>query len=189
MRAQMAWILVLVASMAVGADEKQAMKELVPCLAQADRTRVAAFLVKSGQSKEAMEAQLSSSFAGLPPAELEAYKAALREAVADNPADPDAYIAQKLNQCVAKTSSASKQHVARPCYQTTLYAHEIYAAKEQKLPLEQVKKTSAENLTKAGLSADYVKAVQALATGIYGADQPEAVFRPRWFASCVIQSK
>jgi hypothetical protein len=175
--------------MAVGADEKESMKQLVPCFTQAERTRTAAYLVKSGQPKEALEAQLTSALVGAPPAEIEGYKAALNEAIAEKPGDPDAYVAQKLNQCVGGTSSKDKQHIARPCYEVTLHAHDLYVAKQQGLALEKVKAAAAESLSKAGKSPDFVATVQNMAGAIYGIDQPEAIFRARWFASCVIQSK
>lgn len=195
MRAQTAWVLLFVASMALGAgeqappNENPAMKELTPCFVLADRTRVAAHLVNSGQPKEALEARLTAALAEAPPAELELYKAALGEALAEKPADPGAYVAKKLDQCVAATSSRNKQHIARPCYEVTLHATEIYAAKQQGMALDKVKTTGGESLAKAGKSTDYVKSVQNMATAIYGIDQPEVIFRARWFASCVIQSK
>lgn len=189
MRAQMAWTLVFVASMAIGADEKDAMKELVPCFTAAERARTAAYLVKSGQPKEKLDAELAAALTGAPPVELEQYKAALNGAFADKPADPDTYVAQKLNQCIATTSSSNKQHISRPCYEVTAHAHGIYLAKQQGLPLDQVKAKTAETLSKAGLSPMFVTTVQNMAGAIYGIDQPEPIFRARFFASCVIQSK
>ena len=189
MRAQTAWILLFVTTMALGAEEHPAMKELTPCFVLADRTRVAAYLANTGQPKEALEAQLAAALAKAPPAELELYKASLGEALAEKPADPMAYAAKKLDSCVATTSSKNKQHIARPCYEVTLHATEIYAAKQQGIALDKVKTTAGESLAKAGKSADYVKSVQNMASAIYGIDQPEVIFRARWFASCVIQSK
>jgi hypothetical protein len=182
-------LLLLVCCVAAGADESLLMRELVPCFTQAERTRVAASLVKSGQSREVLEAQLAPAYAGVPAVEWEKTKAALHDASADRPADAEAYVAQKLNQCVAATSLANKQHITRPCYEVTLHADELYAAKKQGLALEQVKASTAQTLARIGKSADYVTAVQNMAGAIYGIDQPASIFRARWFASCVIQSK
>jgi hypothetical protein len=183
------WLLLLVCSTVAGADESRAMRELVPCFTLAERARVSASLVKSGQSKEVLEARLASAYAGAPAGEFEKAKAALDDAFAGKPADVEAYVAQKLDRCVAATALANQRHVAWPCYDVTLHADALYAAKQQGLALEQAKASSAQALTRSGKSSDHVAAVQTMAGAIYGVDQPASIFRARWFASCVIQSK